>query len=82
MYFSFLKHDVFFKQCFEFLLLQKANGKILVKSGSDFKEFSKISIHFDENSNRHEFDVVKVTLDGSVKEDEEVNAITDEFLGK
>ncbi|XP_065064336.1 trifunctional nucleotide phosphoesterase protein YfkN-like [Rhopilema esculentum] len=60
--------------------VKKANEKILVKSGSDFKEFSRISVHFDENSNRHEFDVVKVTLDSSVKEDEEINGITDEFL--
>ena len=54
----------------------------MVKSGSDFKEFSKISVWFDKNSNKPCVKVDKIDITSDIEEDKEMKQITDDFLGK
>ncbi len=54
----------------------------MIKSGSDFKEFSKISITFDDNSNRPSAEITKIEITSDIEEDVEMKKITEEFLGK
>ena len=56
-------------------------GKKLVKSGSDFRHFSRIQVRFDENSNRPSIETEKIEIDGTIEEDSEIKEVTDKFLG-
>eukprot|EP00794_Sanderia_malayensis_P018960 gene18960-20866_t len=59
---------------------QGDDGKTLVKSGSDFKEFSRILVKFDDNSNRPLVVTHKVEVTSDIEEDAEMKKTTEEFL--
>ncbi|XP_054710745.1 trifunctional nucleotide phosphoesterase protein YfkN-like [Uloborus diversus] len=50
--------------------IKKVNGKMIIKSGTDFREFSKISLNF--NTHPAEINVEKVEVTSKFSEDEEL----------
>jgi 5'-nucleotidase len=61
--------------------VKEVNGIKIVKSGSDFRELSKITINFSDDNN-FDIDVEKIEITGEVPEDPEVKAIVDGYMGK
>jgi len=51
--------------------------KVILKSGTDFRELSTVSLHFEADGIR--FDVQKLTVDSSIDEDLETKAVVDHF---
>ena len=56
------------------------NDVLVVKSGSDFKDFSEITVTFTADKPCYDIFRHKIPLD--VKEDEEVKTIVTEYEGK
>ena len=52
-----------------------------MKSGTDFRSFSKISVSFDKNSNRISAETKKIVIDSSIEVDKEIDKVTKDFFG-
>jgi len=57
---------------------REINGRKVVKSGTDFRNYAVITLTFKAESRVH-VDVQESTVDSSIPEDEEVRAIVDEY---
>ena len=58
-------------------------GDVLVlKSGSDFREFSQITVTFGLDNDRPSVDVIKHTITKDIPPDPKVQAIVDDYLSK
>lgn len=55
----------------------KPKDKIILKSGTDFRELSALTLTFDEEELN--FEVAKLSVDSSIPEDEEAKAVVDHF---
>ena len=51
----------------------------MLKSGSDFKEFSEVTVTF--TADKPSFDIRRHKITPDIKEDEEVKAVVTEYLG-
>ena len=54
----------------------------MLKSGSDFREFSQITVTFGVDNDRPSVDVVKHTITRDIPPDPEIQAIVDNYLSK
>ena len=52
----------------------------MVKSGTDFRELSKITLQFSED--KVNVDVRKIVIDSSIKEDPDTKVIVQKYTGK
>ncbi|XP_050442414.1 mannosylglucosyl-3-phosphoglycerate phosphatase isoform X2 [Adelges cooleyi] len=59
--------------------VQKINDRFIVKSGTDFREFSKITINLEGSNDAVEIQRIEVTKD--IKEDVVMKEILDSYLG-
>lgn len=58
----------------------QANGKYIIKSGTDFRNLGRITLTFGPDGSV-DVDVAEVTIDSSMPEDDEVKAIVSKYLG-
>jgi len=59
--------------------IREINGRHIIKSGTDFREFSKITINLDEPNNPIEVKRIEITKD--IEEDVAMKEILDSYLG-
>ena len=52
----------------------------MIKSGTDFREFSLITVNFDEYNN-YTMDIKRIEVNSFVSEDPDVKATVDKYLG-
>ena len=64
-----------------FILHFQINGKIVLKSGTDFREMSKVTLTFDANMNA-KVDIEKIEITSKIPEDEDVKKIVDDNKSK
>ena len=57
------------------------NGKWIIKSGSDFKEFSLIELALDLKNKPVVSSIGKYVVNSKIEEDKEFKEIVDEFYG-
>ena len=62
-------------------LLFQVNGKYVVKSGTDFRQMSQITLTFNENNNSVDVEIEEVSITSDLEEDPEVKAIVTEYMG-
>ncbi|KAK3727236.1 hypothetical protein QZH41_019303 [Actinostola sp. cb2023] len=60
--------------------VKDVNGIKIIKSGSDFREFSKITINFSEDNNFNITDVERIEITSEVPEDPELKAVVDKYM--
>lgn len=65
---------------YSFVLWLQVNGKYVIKSGTDFRNMSKITIEW--SSSRLDITVDRVDLDSSVGQDPDVKKDVDRLFGK
>ncbi len=58
----------------------QVNGKYVIKSGTDFREFSQITLKF--TGDKVDLDVQKVVVDSTVEEEPETKEIVQKYMGK
>ena len=56
------------------------NGKYVIKSGTDFRELSKITLQFSED--KVDVDVQKIVIDSSIEEDPDTKVVVQKYTGK
>ena len=56
------------------------NGKYVIKSGTDFRNFSEVTLTFLDDG-RFDVNVKEVVVDSSYPEDPEVKSIVDRYTG-
>lgn len=64
-----------------FLSSFKINGVQVLKSGTDFREFSLITVSFNSN-NTFSLNIQKIEITSDIPEDPEVKATVDKFVGE
>ncbi len=64
----------------KFSNLLKVKDKWVVKSGTDFKDFSLIEIAYNNSNKLDVKSIERYIVDSRVKEDEELKYIVEEFL--
>ena len=60
--------------------VKEVNGIKIIKSGSDFREFSIITIEFGDDNN-YDVDVERIEITGNVPEDPDLKEIVDGYMG-
>jgi len=63
-----------------FCVISQVNGKYIVKSGTDFRNFGKIVLTFDERG-KISVDVEKVDVVSSIPEDAYIKDIVSQYMG-
>ncbi len=53
----------------------------MIKSGTDFRELSQVTLTFSEDRKHVDVHVEKVVVDSSVEEEPEMKAIVHEYMG-
>lgn len=53
----------------------------MIKSGTDFREYSKIKLNF-QNKNKVDVQIEKCIVDSSIQEDKELKEVVDKYVGK
>lgn len=61
--------------------VKDVNGVKIIKSGSDFRELSKININFSDDNN-FDIEVEKIEITSDVPEHPELKTIVDQYMGK
>lgn len=61
--------------------VMEVNGIKIVKSGTDFRELSKITVTFTEDNN-FDIDVERIEITREVPEDPELKRVVDGYVGK
>ena len=67
------------------LVLLQVNNKYIIKSGSDFQNFSIVTLQFTADNKLSpltEDDIEKITLDSSIPENADMKQIVDGYLGE
>ena len=62
------------------MFLLQINGRYIIKSGTDFRNMSQITLTFD-NNNKVEIGIEEVVIDSSVAEDPEIRKVTEKYQG-
>lgn len=58
------------------------NGKWIIKSGTDFKHFSKITLSFGQESNSFEIEIEKIEVTSQYEEDSHLKGLLESFSSK
>lgn len=61
--------------------VKEVNGIKIIKSGSDFREMSKITVTFAEDNN-FDIEVEKIEITSGVPEDPDLKALVDKYIGR
>ncbi|ELT96847.1 hypothetical protein CAPTEDRAFT_120927 [Capitella teleta] len=59
-------------------VIDKINGKYIIKSGTDFRQMSQITLTFENK--KVDVKVEEVTIDSSVKQDEDIAKVVNDYL--
>ncbi|XP_013407465.1 uncharacterized protein LOC106171590 [Lingula anatina] len=59
--------------------VQQINGKYVIKSGTDFRQAGKVTLHLGDHLDVR---VEELTVDSSIEEDQEMKEVVDEFVAR
>jgi len=59
--------------------IKEVNGKMIIKSGTDFRNYAVVTLEFSGNNNSVNVDVQEASVDSGIPEDEEVKSIVEQF---
>lgn len=60
--------------------IQEVNGTTVLKSGSDFRNLSQLTLKFCDS--KVEIDIKEMTIDSTIREDEEMKKVVQQYVGK
>lgn len=63
------------------MVLFKINGVQVIKSGTDFREFSCITVNFNKD-NSFTIDVQRIEITSNIPEDPELKSTVDKYVGE
>lgn len=66
--------------CVSVCVLSQVNGKYIVKSGTDFRSFGKITLTFDE-SRKLAVDIEKIDIFSTIEEDSHIKDVVSKYMG-
>jgi len=63
-------------------MLVQVNGVHVLKSGSDFKEFSEVTVNFTIDTCKPSYVIRRYEITSDIKEDDEVGSVVAKYLGE